>query len=273
MNKIKIDTPIHYEVYGDGETLVIFHPLATDHRAMKAWMEPLFEGITGWQRIYVDLPAHGHSEVSPDVRTSDDIVEIIVNFLTSLLGETRRFSLVGMSFGGYIAQGIFSRMNHRIDGLCLLVPPINKEVRTLPERVVLAKEENLLRGIGDDIATAFDTLLVVQNKRNLSAFLAEIQPGRELANREFLSGEWRKTGYYYSQQPFREGEVFSNPTLILVGRHDWICGYEDQWSLLKHFPRATFAVLDDAGHLIPIEKRSLVQTLFVEWLERVCLIQ
>ncbi|MGC5326156.1 alpha/beta fold hydrolase [Brevibacillus sp. SYSU BS000544] len=261
--------PIYYEIYGEGKPLVIFHPLATDHRAMKGWMEPIFEQVTGWQRIYVDLPAHGKSGLGLDVTTSDDFVAIFVEFLESLLGKTRRFSLVGQSFGGYIAQGIFSKMKEQVDGLCLLAPAIHIKDRTLPERVILEKDEDLLCDIDSDVATAFDTLMVVQNKRNLVAFLADIQPGRELANRVFLAGEWRKNGYFFSQEPFGEDEVFGNPALFLLGRQDWICGYEDQRKLLNYFPHATYAVLDQAGHMLQIEKRKLVQSLFVEWLESI----
>lgn len=269
LNTKMINSTIHCKIYGEGKPLVIFHPLAMDHRAMKAWMEPIFEQLPGWRRIYVDLPAHGKSDIGQQVTTSDDFVAILVEFLQSLFGKTDRFSLVGMSFGGYMAQGIFTQMNAQIDGLCLLAPAIHKKDRTLPDRVILEKEEGLLAGIDSDIATAFETLMVVQNRRNLSAFLADIQPGRELANRAFLAGDWRKNGFFFAHEPFGEDEVFENPALILLGRQDWICGYEDQQKLLKHFPYATYAVLDQAGHMLQIEKRKLVQFLFVEWLERI----
>jgi pimeloyl-ACP methyl ester carboxylesterase len=39
--------------------------------------------------------------------------------------------------------------------------------------------------------------------------------------------------------------------------------------LLEHYPRATFAVLDRAGHALPHEQPELLHGLVTEWLDRV----
>ena len=62
---------------------------------------------------------------------------------------------------------------------------------------------------------------------------------------------------------------FGGPTLMLTARQDHLCGYRDAWDLLDHYPRATFAVLDRAGHLVNIEQDALCQALMREWLDRV----
>jgi pimeloyl-ACP methyl ester carboxylesterase len=46
-------------------------------------------------------------------------------------------------------------------------------------------------------------------------------------------------------------------------------GYADQYALLPHYPRATFAVLDVAGHNLQIEQPVLFDALVNEWLDRV----
>ena len=46
-------------------------------------------------------------------------------------------------------------------------------------------------------------------------------------------------------------------------------GYEDQYALLPHYPRATYAVLDIAGHNLQIEQPELIGVLIREWLERI----
>jgi hypothetical protein len=40
-------------------------------------------------------------------------------------------------------------------------------------------------------------------------------------------------------------------------------------ALLEHYPRATFAVLDRAGHGLPHEQVGLAGALLGEWLDRV----
>lgn len=39
--------------------------------------------------------------------------------------------------------------------------------------------------------------------------------------------------------------------------------------LVDHYPHATLAVLDDAGHALPHEQPDLLQALITEWLTRV----
>lgn len=43
----------------------------------------------------------------------------------------------------------------------------------------------------------------------------------------------------------------------------------DAWSLIEHYPRATFAVLDMAGHNLQIEQSDMFNTLVHNWLERI----
>jgi hypothetical protein len=46
-------------------------------------------------------------------------------------------------------------------------------------------------------------------------------------------------------------------------------GYRDAWTILERYPRATFAVLDRAGHNLAIEQERLFAALVGEWLDRV----
>lgn len=69
--------------------------------------------------------------------------------------------------------------------------------------------------------------------------------------------------------PLEQGPAYPNPTLILAGRQDAAAGYAGPWRLLEHYPRATFAVLDRAGHALPHEQADLASALLAEWLDRV----
>lgn len=49
-----------------------------------------------------------------------------------------------------------------------------------------------------------------------------------------------------------------------------IVGYQSALNLMGNYPRATFAVLDGAGHFLGgIEQVDLTRVLIGEWLERV----
>jgi pimeloyl-ACP methyl ester carboxylesterase len=59
------------------------------------------------------------------------------------------------------------------------------------------------------------------------------------------------------------------PTLMLLGQQDTSTGYRDAWPILEQYPRATFAVLDKAGHNLQIEQADLFTAFVSEWLDRV----
>lgn len=258
---------IHYQTVGEGFPLLILHAMGTDHRSMMGWFEPVFDKAEGFQRVYIDLPAHGRSDIDEIVNSTDDMLDILLDFIDEIFSE-REFSLIGSSFGGYLAQGILHKKREQVKGVCLLAPALHFKERTVPERVVLEKDEELLGTLEPDIRTAFETLFVYQNEANLAAFLKEIQPGRLLANREFLASDWKAKRYYLAEEPFHDVETLPQSALFILGKQDYICGYKDHLFLMDKFPDSTFVVLDEAGHMLQIEKRDVVQTLVIDWLMR-----
>ena len=64
-------------------------------------------------------------------------------------------------------------------------------------------------------------------------------------------------------------EPYAKPTLIVMGRQDSSVGYRDSWDYLENYPRASFVILDKAGHNLPIEQDRLFNEITREWLARV----
>ncbi|MEH7302332.1 alpha/beta fold hydrolase [Neobacillus drentensis] len=259
---------INYEISGCGFPILILHSMGTDYRSMKAWLEPVFYDIEGFQRIYIDIPAHGQSLIDDHFASSDDMLLNILDFIDRII-PNQEFSLIGFSYGGYLAQGILHQRRNLVKSICLLATALHlKEKRILPEKVVQDQDMGAIMGLDSDIRLAFETLMNIQNKENLEIFLREIQPGRFLANRNFLLSNWREKGYYFSEEPLQDADMVSLPALLILGKQDSICGYKDHFNLFEKFSHATFAVLDQAGHMLHIEKREIVQGLIKDWLSR-----
>ncbi len=62
---------------------------------------------------------------------------------------------------------------------------------------------------------------------------------------------------------------FEGPTLIVTGRQDTMTGYADAWSILDDYPRATYAVLDQQDHGLPVRRLTAYRALVDDWLDRV----
>jgi pimeloyl-ACP methyl ester carboxylesterase len=108
----------------------------------------------------------------------------------------------------------------------------------------------------------------VQN-RELIDFIKESLNKPILGDEKFLNRFSESGTLYFSFDVEKPDQKFCKPTLIVTGRQDSVIGYQDQWLILENYPRATFAVLDRAGHGLMIEQEQLFIALFGEWLDRV----
>lgn len=262
------DISLYYEVKGTGKPVIMIHGYHVDHRLMAGCMEPVFYNRENYKRIYIDLPGMGGSECADWITNADVMLDVIVEFIEKIIpGEN--FILAGESYGGYLSRGILHRMPHRVDGLLLICPVIiaDKTKRKLPEHIVLVRDEQLLSSLSQKDAEDFISDMVVQNQKTYERYHAEIVSGIRLGNGSFLDN-FNANGYSLSFDVDAAVE-YNKPVAILVGRQDACVGYKDAWDLLDHYPRATFAVLDMAGHNLQIEQEALFTHLVIEWLERV----
>ena len=257
---------IKYESYGEGHPIIVMHGAGpNDHQYMRNDLEPLFEQRTGWQRIYIDLPGHGKTEWPEWVKSPDQILDLLCDFIDQIIPR-KPFSLAGLSWGGKLSLGIIDRRAEMVEGLFLSVPAVNVErsMRKLPEHVTLVEDPSFVAELYEDEKWITD-YLVVQDRSFLDRLGKEIFEVRRENDKLGSNQDVRSAKLAYDAK-----QVFLNkPTLILTGRQDRVVGYRDAWDLIENFPRATFAVLDRAGHFLSVEQQTLMRALINEWLDRV----
>ena len=261
------DIPVYYEEIGAGRPLLMLHGSHTDHREMIHNMEPLFEQRDGWRRIYPDLPGRGKTPGADWIRSEDQMLEVTLEFLDAVApGE--RFALAGNSYGGYLARGVVYRRRTQMEGVMLGVPSVERyrSKSDLPPHQVLVHDPDFVSAIEEDERMILQ-VAVVQSPERLAGFRASIKPGLVVADRAFL--ERVDANPEFSFDVDKPAEPFPAPALIVTGRQDSLCGYRDAWTLLDNYPRATFAVLDRAGHGVSNEQQALFRALVSEWLDRV----
>jgi pimeloyl-ACP methyl ester carboxylesterase len=259
---------LYYEEWGSGIPVLMLHGFSLDHRMMVACMEPLFERRAGFRRVYVDLPGMGKSLGGERVQSSDDVLDFLLAFVDERIPESR-FLVVGYSYGGYLARGLLNKRQERVAGMALVCPTIipEKEGRILPEHKVLFRDEALLNTLPQEERELFASLAVVQDAYHLRRFREELYfPSKQVDIRVLAR---IKRNYAFSFDPDRLDAPYDGLVLILVGRQDAVVGFRDAWNLIENYPRATFAVLDRAGHNLQIEQSMLFHSLMEEWLKRV----
>ncbi|MFA6942060.1 MAG: alpha/beta hydrolase [Clostridiaceae bacterium] len=260
---------INYEIIGEGKPIIMLHGYSVDHRLMIGCMEPVFEKEDKYKRIYIDLPGMGKSESADWITNSDIMLDIVIDFINKVIpGEN--FLLAGESYGGYLARGVVYKMMERVEGLLLICPAIiaDRKRRNVPEHVVLVKDENLLSKLTIEEAEDFNPIAVVQSEKIYKRYKEEILSGISSSNEEFLD-ELQQNGYGFSFNVDKLYKKFDKPSLILLGKQDSCVGYKDAWNIIDNYSRASFAILDRAGHNLQLEQPDLFNALVKEWLVRV----
>lgn len=259
--KIK-DIKINYEIIGKGKPIIMVHGYSVDHRVMKGCMEPIFNDKSGYKRIYIDLPGMGKSSSANWITNADKMLDILVDFIEEVI-PNENFLLAGESYGGYLSRGIAYKMSNKIDGILLICPVIiaDSKKRNVNKHTVLSK-------LSSEDAKDFKSDLVIQSEKICEKYKNEVLSGIEISDNEFLRN-FKENGYQFSFNVDKVSKKFNKPTLILLGRQDSCVGYKDAWNILEDFPRATFAILDRAGHNLQIEQEKLFDSLVTEWILRV----
>ena len=258
---------VHYVEHGPrdaGRTLVLLHGFTPDHRLMTGAFEPVVAGRAGWRRVYLDLPGMGLTKAPGHIASTDVVFSVVLEAIEELVeGE---YAVAGESYGGYLARGLVAVHRQRVTGMALVCPMLIAEhqARNVPPHGVMYRDafcEALPRG------SEFDEMTVVQTEETYRRVQEEIVPGLVVADTAALERIRQGWAGSFPREP--EGWTYDGPVMIFTGRQDSSTGYRDAWPLLEHYPHATLAVLDGAGHNGHIEQPGLFNALVEEWLDRV----
>jgi pimeloyl-ACP methyl ester carboxylesterase len=91
-----------------------------------------------------------------------------------------------------------------------------------------------------------------------------VAPGAALVDQAVL----QRIGERWALAP-DDAPAYPGPTVIVAGRLDSTVGYAAAADLVDYYPRASLAVVDDAGHALPHEQPELLRALLADWLARV----
>lgn len=259
---------LNFAEHGTGVPVLALHGWTPDHRLMLGCLEPVFAGRPGYRRLYPDLPGMGASFAPPSINGSDDLLAAVEGFIEREIGA-EPFLLVGESYGGYLARALARRRAEQVLGLALICPvgtALEHAERDVPAMAVLRPDPEVVAGLDPRVAKGYVEMAVVQSAETARRYVEEVLSGLDVADEVAMARI--RAHWQLSEDP--EGSTpYTRPTLILTGRQDDSVGYLDQFALLPHYPRASFAVLDVAGHNLQIEQPRLFDALVLEWLDRV----
>jgi pimeloyl-ACP methyl ester carboxylesterase len=235
---------------------------------MSGCLEPVFSQISGYRRIYIDLPGMGKTPGASWIKNADNMLELIKGFITAVIPD-ENFLVAGESYGGRLSLGLIHTIRERIDGV-LLICSNQPKSDNLPVKQIIWKSEALASKENDPDVDAYMELAVVATPEIFEKYKNDILPGIKIADYDFLDNYFDKN-YSPEFENKLNATRFDKPACILAGRQDHLVGYAGAYKLLERFSRATFAVLDCAGHNLQIDNELLFNQMVKDWLWRVAL--
>lgn len=191
--------------------------------------------------------------------------ETIAGIAASILAAApARFSLAGLSLGGYIAMEMVLMAPERIERLMLLDTQARPDT---PEVVARRLKLNEMARRGNLSIVSRDILLKLY-------IHADRLSDEELVRRVIAMAEETGSEAFLRQQeailsrPDRRADLsgIACPTLVIVGDGDALTPTECACEIAAAIPGARLEIVPHCGHLTTMERPEAVNRLMVEWL-------
>jgi pimeloyl-ACP methyl ester carboxylesterase len=182
-----------------------------------------------------------------------------------LLANTpARFTLIGLSLGGYVAFEVIRRQLHRLERLALLdtTAAADQPARRAGRLADIAKvREGGIEALIPELPSRW--LLPAHAMRpELVTLMAEM--ARNVGARGQFNQQTAMLGRPDSHQDLGNVAV---PTLIMCGRQDPVTPVADHEAMAACVPGSRLAFVDDCGHLSTIEQPQAVTRVLADWLD------
>lgn len=266
---------LHCEVIGDGPPILLMHGgLGLDHTCFRPWLDTLADEFS---LVYYDHRGNGRSPEPEDWSkvTHSTWAEDAATLIKDLGHE--RATVLGHSYGGFLALELVLGHPHRVDRLilCDTAPALdypdvlmaNASAKGTPaEMVVFTRATTEGARDDEDMGEIYRALL--------PWYFAEF----EGAWREEVLGDVRFRAAAYNHSFGRclpMYDVTSSlgdipvPTLVLGGRHDWICPPRvGPRRLARGISGAELHIFEHSGHYPFVEEPAAFESVVREWLSR-----
>jgi 2-hydroxy-6-oxonona-2,4-dienedioate hydrolase len=213
-----------------------------------------------YQLIIPDIVGFGYSDKPTIEYTMDFFVKFFEDFLRKL--EVARLSIIGTSFGGYLATVFTIRNLEKVDKLILAAPAgaMRTSTRVLDQYIMAAlypTYENTNRAFRDmayePSVVSEETIRDFMNRMRLPnakyAFMSTLLAIRDSKD---ISGRLSK---------------ISVPTLLIWGANDRMIplAYSREYT---EIPNSQLTIIDNCGHTPFVEKPAEFNNIVLKFLER-----
>jgi pimeloyl-ACP methyl ester carboxylesterase len=170
-----------------------------------------------------------------------------------------RFVLIGFSMGGFVARVLTLMAPGRVTGVAFIA----SSAREYTEAERARRLKGALPGDRPKRASPGVALGLHPDRERDPVLLGRLRDmqrrlGPEV--RAHQSALIRKDGY-------ADLEHIACPSLVVACRQDRLRSFGETERMAKHLPHARFEIIEDCGHMAPLEKPHELAALLTGWIE------
>ncbi len=237
---------VAYKRAGNGTALVLLHGFTQDSRVWKPQIESLSEIFTV---IAWDAPGAGQSSDPPEMYSISDWADCLAGLLDS--AGVRQAHILGLSWGGLLAQEFYKRHSERVLSL-VLADTYAGWTGSLPEPI---PDERLAACLRDASLPPGEFVLKYLPGMFSESPTQEVQD--ELAT--IMSG-FHPVGFRLMATVLAKADTrellpdIRVPTLLIWGEEDKRSPISVAYQIRDGIPGARLVIISNAGHLSNLEK-------------------
>lgn len=225
-----------------------------DHSGFKGSMHPLTDRM---QLVYFDHRGQGRSARGPrETYTLDNNVEDM-EALRQYLG-LEKIVVIGQSYGGFVALSYATRYPQNISHLIAVVTASNYGFLARAQQILAERgtdeqkrvAEKLWAGTfenEEELRDYFDVMGPMY-ARKFDAEKAKERRGRQIVSADAINEGFG--GFLRTYDVTDQLHTITCPTLVIAGRHDWICPPEWSELIASKIPQADLRIFEESGHAV-----------------------
>ena len=253
------DLNVYYEVYGEGEPLLLLHGLGSSTRD---WQYQLDNFAQAYRVVTLDLRGYGQTDHPPgpySIQQMSEDVFALVNYL-----EIPGFHLLGYSMGGAVAlQFALDHASH-VDKLIV----VNSQPSFIPTGWRQKVEYRMRK-----------TVVSVLGVRRLAPIIAKrlFPDPSQQALRDLLIDRYSQNdahAYLATLDALAVWSVVSRlgdlhmPTLFITADHDYT-SVQDKQRYVDQFPNARMVVVENSRHGTPLDQPEVFNSHVLDFLSSI----
>jgi pimeloyl-ACP methyl ester carboxylesterase len=193
--------------------------------------------------------------------TRHDKMEAIAQDVLALAPP--QFAMAGLSMGGYVALEIMRQAPERVLKLCLMdtsARPDTDEQKSRRRLLLAMAAKGQFRGVTPRLLP----MLIHPDRIDDVELTDIITAMAERMGREAFQNQQTATMNRIDSRPTLK--TIKCPTKVIVGRQDALTPPDILREIAENVAGATFDIIEDSGHLPPLEKPEQIDKLMQQWL-------